>query len=89
MLFETMWMDLEGIVPSDISYKEKEKYIWSHLYVDLKKNPNTHTHTHTHTQGVHTYREQIGSCRRNGYVLKEMGAVSQKVQTSSYKINKS
>ena len=86
-----MWMDLEDIVLSDISHKEKEKYLWFHLYVDLKKNPNphTHTHTHTHTQRIHRYREQIGSCQRNGYVVEEMGEVGQKVQTSSYKINKS
>ena len=51
-----MWMDLEDIVLSDISHKEKEKYLWFHLYVDLKKNPNTHTHTHTHT---HTTNSQI------------------------------
>ena len=70
MLFETVWMDLEGIVPSDISYKEKEKYIWSHLYVDLKKNPNTHTHTHTrssHIQRTDWQLPEEGVCaKRNG-----------------------
>ena len=70
MLFETVWMDLEGIVPSDISYKEKEKYIWSHLYVDLKKNPNTHTHTHTrssHMQRTDWQLPEDGVCaKRNG-----------------------
>ena len=63
MLFETMWMDLEGIVLSDISHKEKEKYIWSHLYVYLKKNPNTHTRS-SHIQKTDWQLPEEGVCAR-------------------------
>ena len=31
--FAAMWMDLEGIVLSEISHTEKDKYICYHLYV--------------------------------------------------------
>ena len=30
------WMNLEGIILSDISQTEKDKYVWYHLYVESK-----------------------------------------------------
>ena len=41
------------------------------------------------TNRVHRYRGQTGGCQRHGVGVDEMGKESPKVQTSSYKINKS
>ena len=40
-------MDLEGIMLSEISQIEKDKY---HMISLIHRMLNTHTHTHTHTQ---------------------------------------
>ena len=69
---EKTWMDLEGIMLSEISEAEKDKcpdltYIWN-----LKmKAQNTNW----------TYREQAGGCQRWGSVSKK-GEGGQKVKTS-------
>ena len=55
---------------------DRERQIF-HLYVECKTKSQTHR-----------YREQIGGCQRWG-VADEMGESGQKIQTSSYKINKS
>ena len=36
MPFAATWMDLEIIILSDVSQKEKDKYLGYHLYVDSK-----------------------------------------------------
>ena len=37
-LFASMWMELEGIMLSEISQLEKDKhYIWSHSFGEYKK----------------------------------------------------
>ena len=36
LLFAIMWMELEGIMLSEIS-QQKTIVLWSHLYVDVKK----------------------------------------------------
>ena len=33
-------MNLEGIILSDISQTEKDKYVWYHLYVESKNKKN-------------------------------------------------
>ena len=63
---------LKGIILSEISQTEKDKYYLISLYVESKKNQ------------THGYREQIGGCQRQE--LGEMGEDGQKVQTFSYKI---
>ena len=35
-LFETTWMDLEGIMPSEISQRMANT-VWCHLFVESKK----------------------------------------------------
>ena len=35
--FTTTWMELEGIMLSEISQTEKTNTVWSHLYVESKK----------------------------------------------------
>ena len=37
MLFVTTWMDLEGIMPSEISYTEKDKYCIACLIFGIRK----------------------------------------------------
>ena len=39
--FATIWMDFEDLVLSEISQIEKDKYIWSHLYVESKIKQET------------------------------------------------
>ena len=34
--FATTWMDLEGIMLSEICQTEKDKYLWYHSYVESK-----------------------------------------------------
>ena len=50
LLLVTTWIDLEGIMLSEISQR-KTNTVWSHL--NLKKQ-------------THRYREQIGGCQRQG-----------------------
>ena len=49
--------DLEGIKLSDISQAEKDKFIWSYLYVESKTNKQT---TKTNTKGMVTRRKGAG-----------------------------
>ena len=44
--FASTWMDLEGIMLSEISQPGKDKYCIVSLICEIK----THTHTHTHAQ---------------------------------------
>ena len=37
LLFAIIWMDLEGIMISEISQTEKDKYIWFHLHLESTK----------------------------------------------------
>ena len=37
LLFATTWMDLKGIMLSEMSQTEKEKYVCYHLYAESKK----------------------------------------------------
>ena len=43
LLFATTWMDLKGIMLSEVSQAQKDKYLlkintaWCHLYVECKK----------------------------------------------------
>ena len=41
MPFAAMWMDLEIIIPSKVSQKEKDKYYIIYMY-NLKYNTNEH-----------------------------------------------
>ena len=56
-------MDFEGVMLNEVSNTEKDKSIWSHLYVEFgtKQNTHTHTHTHTHTQEVKFLITIVGS----------------------------
>ena len=53
--FATTWIDLEGIVLSEVSQTEKDKYhtMWSLLYVECKGKKQAHRH-----------KEQIGDCQK-------------------------
>ena len=51
--------------------------LWSHWYVESKQKQ------------AQRYWEQIGGCQRQGVGVGEMDEDSQKVQSSSYKINRS
>lgn len=54
-----MWMDLEGIAPSEIS-QMRTNAVQFHLYVALKPNQNKRINK------SHRYREQAGGCWRGG-----------------------
>ena len=59
---------------SEISQKEKDKYLWSNLYVKSKKET-----TKKPKHGTHRYREQICSCQGRGLGVDKMGEGGQKV----------
>ena len=43
--FVTTWMDLEGIMLSEISQRGKTNTAWHHLYVESKEKSQTHRNT--------------------------------------------
>ena len=79
LLFVTTWMDLMGIMLSEISQTKKDKcQMISLIYGIFKKK----------------YRligteNRLVVARGRGWKVGEMGEEAQKVQTSSYRINKS
>ena len=87
----TTWMDLEGIVLSEIRQTEKEisyalTYIWN-----LKKKK-----THTYTHPPKKQKTELKDTKNRLMVAKggrvgvgKMGECGQKIQMPSYKINKS
>ena len=58
--FETTWMDLEGVILSEISQRETHA-LWFHLYME-PKNQNKWTNM-TKQKESHRYREQTGVAR--------------------------
>lgn len=70
----TTWIDLEGIVQSEI----RERHIPYNLI--LMWYPKT-----TKPPQIHKYRKQIGGCQRWGVVLGEMEEGCQEAQTSGCK----
>ena len=73
--FATMWIGLEGIIPSEISQTGRHT-LWSHLYVESETNKET-KNQRTRT---HRVRDQICGSQRLG----ELDEAGQKVHTSSY-----
>lgn len=69
-------MNLEGIIVSEVNQKEKDDTMWSHLYVESKRQRDREN-------GL-VDREWI-----HGAGGVEMGEGRQKEQTSSYKMSKS
>ena len=62
--FVTTWIDLEGIMLSEVSQIEKDKSCITHLYVE-SKNQNKWTNI-TKQKQSHRYREQIGGLQKGG-----------------------
>ena len=63
-LFAVRWMDLECVIQSEVSQKEKDKYCiisltWTLKTKQTNKNPKK-------TQ-AHRYREQIDGCKSGGW----------------------
>ena len=79
--FATTWMDLEGIMLSDISQRKTNIYDLTYIQTLNKKTKKQN--------GIHRHGEQTVGCQRWGWDMHEMGEGGQKVQTSSYKISKS
>ena len=51
--FTITQMDLEGIMLSEITQTEEDKYHMYHLYVNTEKK-----------KGAYRYREHVGSCQK-------------------------
>ena len=62
-------MDLEGVMLSEITQKEKDNTIWFHLHVEFKKEDKQ-----TKQKWNHKYREQTGGCQK-GRKLGGMGEI--------------
>ena len=75
--FRTAWMDFEGIMLSEISWTETDKYFMiSLIYGIIKKKKLVE-------------RDKICGYQREGVGVWELDEGGKKVQTSRYKINKS
>lgn len=68
MPFGTAWIELEGIVLSEIS-RRKINIIWFHSYGELKQNKGKKTQT---KKTRLKYREQTGAYQREGWEGDEM-----------------
>lgn len=81
--FITLWTDLEAIMLTEISQKEKRQILYDPIYMWYLKQTK---------KRAHGYREQMSACQRQGvgrWGMDEMGDGGQKVQSSSYRISKS
>ena len=67
-------MNLEDIMPSEISQTERDKYHMISLKYGIENK--------TKKEQVHRYREQIGGCER--WKVGKVGEGCQNVQTSRY-----
>ena len=77
------WMDLEGIILSEISRTEKHHRIL--LTSEILKTKQTNEQNWTYE-----YKEQITDyLRGEGFGVGKIGEGDQEIQTSSYKISKS
>ena len=41
-LFVMRWMDLESVIQSEVSQKEKDKYLYANTYMESKKKKKCH-----------------------------------------------
>ena len=64
MPFATAWMDLEIIVLSEVSQKEKDKYCVISLTYGIQNT--TQMNLSMKQRQTHTYREQIRGCQGGG-----------------------
>ena len=83
LTFATTWMDLQGIMWSEISQTEKDKYHMISLICKIQKIKKANK---TKWKQTHRCREQMDGCQRGGGGW--IGKEDWEVQTSSYKINK-
>ena len=82
--FVTTWMDLEGIMLSEISQR-KTNTIWLHLYEESKQQTNIAKQKQTHR-----YREKTSGCQRGQWPGEEWNKWRRLKGTYySYKISKS
>ena len=80
MPFAATWMDLEIMLLSEVSQKEKDKYHIISLICGIENR--------TQKQKTHRKRNQTCGYQRWRVGEGELEERGQKVQTSSYKINK-
>ena len=82
MPFSMAWMDLEGIVLNEICQTEKDKYCVILFLCRTKTKQNKKLLISIDN------RQQVGGCQTQGVRANEIDEVGQKVQTTSYKVNK-
>ena len=75
-------MDLEGIVLNEICQTEKDKYCVILILCRTKTKQNKKLLISIDN------RQQVGGCQTQGVRANEIDEVGQKVQTTSYKVNK-
>ena len=82
--FETVWIDLESIMPSEISQTEKDKY---HVipFINASKKLISKRQSQKYK-----YKEETDGCQKEGaWGVRQMSEGEREIQTSSYGMSKS
>lgn len=75
MPFETTWIDVEGIILSEVKQTEKKKILYDFTFMwDLKIK-----------QQAHRYRDRLAVARGRSWALGEMGEGTQRYTISVIK----
>ena len=72
----TTWVDLEGIMLSEISQTEKDKYIQVHFYVESKNRNKWQKQAHKYSEN------KVVAARREGVAMGKRGKGEWETQAS-------
>ena len=65
LTFATTWIDLEGIMPLDVTQAEKDKFcVILHIYNEYKDKTSKLTKQNENRQQTHRYKGQTSGCQK-------------------------
>jgi hypothetical protein len=61
MKFLAKWLDLEGIILSEVTQSQKNSHMYTHEHTHVHTHVHTHAHTHMYTHiYTHTHLTSCG-----------------------------